>query len=82
MQRYLLCDVVQSVVRAPHLFDRFHRVRGARARTHEGSGIGLALAHELVGMHKGTVSVSSRPGRGTKFTVSIPRGSAWPHSQA
>src|SRR3954470_24527307 len=55
----------------PHLFERFHRVQGTRARTHEGSGIGLALAHELVGMHKGTVSVSSRPGRGTKFTVSI-----------
>ena len=44
----------------PHLFERFHRVRGARARTHEGSGIGLALVHELVRLHGGTVSVSSR----------------------
>jgi signal transduction histidine kinase len=60
----------------PHLFKRFHRVRGARARTHEGSGIGLALAHELARMHKGTITVSSRLGRGTTFTVSIPRGSA------
>ena len=59
----------------PHLFERFHRVRGARARTHEGSGIGLALVDELVRMHKGTVSVSSQPGKGSTFTVSIPRGS-------
>ena len=60
----------------PHLFERFHRVRGARARTHEGSGIGLALAHELARMHKGTITVELAPGRGTTFTVSIPRGSA------
>jgi signal transduction histidine kinase len=60
----------------PHLFERFHRVRGARSRTHEGSGIGLALVHELVRLHGGSVSVSSRVGQGTTFTVSIPRGSA------
>ena len=60
----------------PRLFERFHRVRGARSRTHEGSGIGLALVHELVRLHGGTVSVSSRLGQGTTFTVSIPRGSA------
>jgi signal transduction histidine kinase len=60
----------------PRLFDRFHRVAGARGRTHEGSGIGLALVQELVRMHGGTVSVSSRVGQGSAFTVSIPRGSA------
>src|SRR5206468_4919418 len=54
----------------------FHRVRGARSRTHEGSGIGLALVHELVRLHGGTVSVSSQLGQGSTFTVSIPRGSA------
>jgi signal transduction histidine kinase len=32
----------------PQLFQRFHRVRTARARTHEGTGIGLTLVHELV----------------------------------
>ncbi|MEP6860477.1 MAG: GAF domain-containing sensor histidine kinase, partial [Deltaproteobacteria bacterium] len=37
----------------PRLFERFHRVEGARSRTHEGSGIGLALAHELVKLHQG-----------------------------
>src|SRR6185436_14198098 len=35
----------------PNLFKRFHRIRGARARSHEGSGIGLALIQELVRLH-------------------------------
>ncbi len=35
------------------VFDRFHRVENARARTHEGSGIGLALVQELVRLHGG-----------------------------
>ncbi|WP_438041734.1 ATP-binding protein [Sorangium sp. So ce128] len=60
----------------PHLFERFHRVQGARARTHEGSGIGLALVHELVRLHGGSVQAGSRVGEGTAFTVAIPRGSA------
>ncbi len=60
----------------PHLFERFHRVQGARSRTHEGSGIGLALVHELVRMHGGTITAASTPGQGTTFTVSIPAGTA------
>ena len=59
-----------------HVFERFHRVRGARARTHEGTGIGLALVNELVKLHGGTISVASEVGVGTTFTVSIPSGSA------
>ena len=59
----------------PHLFERFHRVRGAKARTHEGSGIGLALVHELVKLHGGEVRVESAEGKGTQFEVRIPRGS-------
>jgi signal transduction histidine kinase/DNA-binding response OmpR family regulator len=55
----------------PHLFERFHRVRGARARSHEGSGIGLALVMELVKLHGGTIGVSSEVGRGTTFEVRI-----------
>ncbi|MFI5306846.1 MAG: ATP-binding protein, partial [Polyangiales bacterium] len=58
----------------PHVFERFHRVHGAAARTHEGSGIGLALSHDLVRLHGGSIRVASRLGRGTTFTVSIPRG--------
>lgn len=60
----------------PHLFERFYRVQGTRARTHEGSGIGLALVQELVRLHGGKVQVSSVLGRGTTFTISIPTGLA------
>ncbi len=56
----------------PHVFDRFHRVQGGRARTVEGSGIGLALVHELARIHGGSVSVQSRVEVGTTFTVTIP----------
>ncbi len=56
------------------LFERFHRILGARARTHEGSGIGLALVAELAVVHGGTTSVSSIPGEGSTFFVEIPFG--------
>ena len=58
------------------LFDRFHQVRGARGRSAEGSGIGLALVRDLVELHGGTVSVTSRVGAGTTFTVAVPLGTA------
>ena len=60
----------------PHLFERFHRVQGVAARTQEGSGIGLALVQELVKLHGGRLQVESELGKGTTFTVSIPKGSA------
>jgi PAS domain S-box-containing protein len=60
----------------PRLFERFHRVHGAAGRTFEGSGIGLALVHELVKLHGGRVSVESVVGRGSTFRVLIPKGKA------
>ena len=60
----------------PHVFDRFHRVPNARARTHEGAGIGLALVHELVRLLDGTIAVESAADLGTTFTVKIPRHAA------
>ena len=60
----------------PRLFERFHRVRGTRSRTHEGTGIGLALVSELVQAHGGTVEVVSKPGQGSTFTVRLPSGHA------
>jgi PAS domain S-box-containing protein len=60
----------------PHLFERFHRVKGARGRSMEGSGIGLALVRELVKLHSGAVRVESEVDRGSTFTVTIPLGIA------
>ena len=59
-----------------NLFDRFHRVEGARGRSFEGSGIGLALVRELVKLHDGDIAVESEEGRGTAFHVTIPLGMA------
>ncbi len=56
----------------PHVFDRFRQVDGSATRTHEGTGIGLALAKELVEMHGGTIAVESAVGFGTRFTVHLP----------
>ena len=58
----------------PRIFERFHRVEGAQGRSHEGTGIGLALAQELVRLHGGDISVESELGRGTTFTVRVPFG--------
>jgi PAS domain S-box-containing protein len=60
----------------PRIFDRFHRVEGARGRTHEGTGIGLAFIHELVKLHGGSMRVDSVLGAGSSFVVSIPKGRA------
>ena len=60
----------------PKLFDRFHRVEGARGRSFEGSGIGLALVQELVRQHGGKISVESEVGRGSVFTVVAPLGAS------
>ncbi|MBD3884660.1 PAS domain S-box protein [Phormidium tenue FACHB-886] len=56
------------------LFERFHRVEGARGRTQEGSGIGLALVQELVRLHQGEIQVESIEGEGTTFILTIPTG--------
>jgi signal transduction histidine kinase len=60
----------------PHLFERFHRVQGARSRSNEGSGIGLALVGDLIKLHGGQTAVESTPGAGTTFVISLPRGHA------
>lgn len=60
----------------PQLFERFHRVEGSAGRTQEGSGIGLALVHELVRLHGGAIEVESVLGRGTTFRVRLPFGTA------
>lgn len=58
------------------IFERFHRIEGARGRTFEGTGIGLALVQELVKLHGGSIAVRSQVGQGTEFTVTLPLGQA------
>jgi signal transduction histidine kinase/CheY-like chemotaxis protein len=59
------------------VFERFHRVPNVRARTHEGSGIGLALVQELVKLHGGSIRLESAVGRGTSVVVSLPFGASY-----
>jgi two-component system, OmpR family, sensor kinase len=56
----------------PHIFDRFYRVDGARSTRGNGSGLGLAIVKWIVQQHEGTVSVESKLGEGTVFTVVLP----------
>ncbi|NOK16360.1 response regulator [Corallococcus carmarthensis] len=60
----------------PRVFERFHRVETSHGRTHEGTGIGLALIQELVKLHGGTLGARSVEGEGSTFTVELPLGSA------
>ncbi len=60
----------------PHIFERFHRVEGTQGRTHEGTGIGLALVQELVKLHGGSITVDSTVGIGTSVRVTVPLGYA------
>jgi signal transduction histidine kinase len=59
----------------PHIFDRFWRADSARTRTSErpGAGLGLAISKWIAEAHGGRIDVVSRPGRGTTFTVTLPR---------
>ncbi|MBV8354154.1 MAG: SpoIIE family protein phosphatase, partial [Candidatus Eremiobacteraeota bacterium] len=59
-----------------HVFERFRRVRVAKSRSHEGSGIGLALVKDLVNLHGGSIDVESEPGAGSTFVVRLPFGSS------
>ena len=60
-----------SAADLPHIFERMYRCN--HARSGKGNGLGLSIAKELVGVHKGTITVASTPGTGTTFTIILPK---------
>jgi len=68
------CGIAESEL--SRVFERFHRLKNTRARTFEGTGIGLALVQELARLHGGSASVMSREGQGSTFVVRIRTGTS------
>lgn len=58
----------------PHIFDRFYRVNKDRNRQTGGTGLGLAIAKDFAGLLGGTITVESKIGEGTLFTIMLPKG--------
>lgn len=55
----------------PHIFERFYRADKARS-SEAGTGLGLAIARKIIDIHRGRISVETRPGEGTTFTIALP----------
>jgi PAS domain S-box-containing protein len=54
------------------IFDKFYQVEGSKSVSREGTGLGLSISKHLIELHGGTISVESRPGRGSRFKLTFP----------
>jgi signal transduction histidine kinase len=61
----------------PRLFERFYRVDKGRSRELGGTGLGLAIVKHVAVAHGGRVTVDSEPGKGSRFSIVLPRGGEW-----
>jgi signal transduction histidine kinase len=60
------------------IFDEFFRASNAREWEKDGTGLGLSIVKQIVESHDGKISVQSRQGQGTKFTILLPKGNPVP----
>ncbi|MGD1892826.1 MAG: sensor histidine kinase, partial [Cyclobacteriaceae bacterium] len=67
-----------SEEKLPYIFDRFYQVDDSSTRASEGTGVGLALAKELVRLMGGEITVKSQVGEGTRFRITLPIGQQAP----
>jgi len=76
--RYKISDTGQgmSSEQVAQLFDEYSRFNENANRTTEGTGLGMSITHNLIGLMNGDIFVESEPGKGSEFTVYIPQGKA------
>ena len=71
-----------TAVELSQLFERFFRAQSAKEGNIKGTGLGLTITKSIIDAHGGTIEVTSEPGTGTAFTITLADGSASAQSQS